>query len=288
MASAPAMDKPRPDIYTPRPARVEELKAESRDVRTLRLAFEDPREQQGFSFAPGQFVELSVPGEGEATFCLASCPREQGYLECSVKRVGQVTEAIHMLEPGSRVGVRGPYGNSFPVKAMKGRNLWFVAGGIGLAALRSLILEVLGRREEFGALTVLYGARSEADLVYRQDLEDWQGRPGVNVVLTLDPGGEGEGWGGRVGFVPAVLEELAPETRDTTVVTCGPPVMIRYTLAALDRMGFDPQQVITTLEMKMKCGLGLCGRCNVGPLYVCKDGPVFTYAQIKGFVEQIF
>ena len=287
MESAPTRHEASMDIYTPAPAMVEEVRIESRDVKTFRLAFEDPQRREGFLFRPGQFVELSVPGEGEATFCLASGPRERGYVECSVKRVGRVTEALHMLDEGSRVGLRGPYGNSFPLEAMRGRELVFVAGGIGLAALRSLILAVLDERGKYGALRILYGARSEADLVYRQELEQWRDHADVDVVLTVDPGGESREWTGRVGFVPVVLEELAPERENVTVLTCGPPIMIRYTLAALERMGFAPEQVLTTLEMKMKCGLGLCGRCNVGPLYVCKDGPVFTCAQIKEFAEQI-
>jgi sulfhydrogenase subunit gamma (sulfur reductase) len=274
-------------IYTPYAARIEELHIETRDVKTLRLVFQDQEVGKNFSFQPGQFVELSVPGEGEATFCLASSPEERGYVECSVKRVGLVTEAIHRLDHNALVGLRGPYGNSFPIKNMEGRDLVFVAGGIGLAALRSLVRVVLSRRKDFGSILILYGARSPADLVYREELEQWQGRKDVDTVLTVDPGGETGEWQGEIGFVPAVLEKLNPSRNNTTVITCGPPIMIRYVLAALDKLGFDPQSVITTLEMKMKCGLGHCGRCNVGPLYVCKDGPVFTYAQIKEFVEQI-
>jgi NAD(P)H-flavin reductase len=274
-------------IYTPYAARIEELRIETRDVKTLRLVFQDQEVGKNFSFQPGQFLELSVPGEGEATFCLVSSPKERGYVECSVKRVGLVTEAIHRLDQNALVGLRGPYGNSFPLKNMEGRDLIFVAGGIGLAALRSLIRVVLSRREDFGSIRILYGARSVADLVYREELEQWQSRKDVDTVLTVDPGGETAEWKGKIGFVPAMLEKLNPDRHSATVITCGPPIMIRYVLAALDRMGFDPQSVITTLEMKMKCGLGHCGRCNVGPLYVCKDGPVFTYAQIKEFVEQI-
>ena len=274
-------------IYTPFATRVRELRAETRDVKTLRLEFEDERVAAAFAFEPGQFVELSVAGEGEATFCLASSPQETGYVECSVKRVGLVTEAIHRLDPDALVGLRGPYGNSFPLQRMEGRDLIFVAGGIGLAALRSLIKVVLAERGKFGSILILYGARSVEDLVYREELEQWRSLKGLKTVLTVDPGGEGDGWKGEVGFVPAVLERLNPGGTNSTVITCGPPIMIRYVLAALDKMGFDPQEVITTLEMKMKCGLGHCGRCNVGPLYVCKDGPVFTYAQIREFVEQI-
>jgi sulfhydrogenase subunit gamma (sulfur reductase) len=274
-------------IYTPFTARVRELRVETEDVKTLRLVFQEEKVAETFTFEPGQFVELSVAGEGEATFCLASSPEERGYVECSVKRVGLVTEAIHRLDPDALVGLRGPYGNSFPLERMEGRDLIFVAGGIGLAALRSLIKVVLAGRRKYGSILILYGARSVEDLVYREELEQWRSLKGLKAVLTVDPGGEGAGWKGEVGFVPAVLERLNPGRRNSTVVTCGPPIMIRYVLAALDKMGFDPQEVITTLEMKMKCGLGHCGRCNVGPLYVCRDGPVFTYAQIREFVEQI-
>jgi sulfhydrogenase subunit gamma (sulfur reductase) len=274
-------------IYTPLAARVRELRVETADVKTLRLVFQDEKVAESFTFKPGQFVELSVAGEGEATFCLASSPQERGYVECSVKRVGLVTEAIHRLDPDALVGLRGPYGNGFPLERMEGRDLIFVAGGIGLAALRSLIKVVLGQRKEFGSILVLYGARRVEDLVYREELEQWRSLKGLKTVLTVDPGGESADWEGEVGFVPAVLERLNPGRKNSTVITCGPPIMIRYVLAALDKLGFDPEEVITTLEMKMKCGLGHCGRCNVGPLYVCKDGPVFTYAQIREFVEQI-
>jgi len=276
-----------PRIYTPLAARVRELRVETPEVKTLRLVFQDKRVAEKFNFQPGQFVELSVAGEGEATFCLASSPEEKEYVECSVKRVGLVTEAIHRLDPDALVGLRGPYGNSFPLQRMEGRDLIFVAGGIGLAALRSMIKVVLPEAEKYGSILILYGARSVEDLVYREELEQWRSRKDVKTVLTVDPGGEGAGWKGEVGFVPAILERLNPGRKNSTVITCGPPIMIRYVLAALDRMGFDPQEVITTLEMKMKCGLGHCGRCNVGPLYVCKDGPVFTYAQIREFMEQI-
>jgi sulfhydrogenase subunit gamma (sulfur reductase) len=275
------------EIYTPFAARVQELRAETKDVKTLRLVIQDGKAAETFTFEPGQFVELSVAGEGEATFCLASSPREKGYVECSVKRVGLVTQAIHRLDPGSLVGLRGPYGNSFPLEQLEGRDLIFVAGGIGLAALRSLIKVVLGQRQKYGSITILYGARSEEDLVYRGELEQWRSLKGLKTVLTVDPGGESDQWKGEVGFVPAVLERLDPGRQNSRVITCGPPIMIRYVLEALDRMSFDPQAVITTLEMKMKCGVGHCGRCNVGPLYVCKDGPVFTYAQIREFAEQI-
>jgi NAD(P)H-flavin reductase len=276
------------NLYTPELTRVKDIRTETKDVKTLRLEFEEEKLREDFTFSPGQFVELSVPGVGEATFCVASSPRARGSLECSVKRVGKVTEAIHMLDEESIVGIRGPYGNSFPIELMNGKSLILVGGGIGLAPLRSLILEVLAQRDEFGNILILYGARSVADLVYRAELEQWQDRRDIQTVLTVDPGGETQDWKGKVGFVPPVLEELSPPRNNSIVITCGPPIMIRYVLESLDKMGFDSENVITTLEMKMKCGVGHCGRCNVGPLYVCRDGPVFTYQQIKEFVEQIF
>jgi NAD(P)H-flavin reductase len=277
----------RKGLYTPELTRVTDIYSETKDVKTLKLEFAEEKLRGDFNFSPGQFIELSVPGVGEATFCLASSPRADGYLECSIKKAGKVTEAVHMLDVASFVGIRGPYGNWFPIETMRGLDLIFVAGGIGLAALRSLILEVLARRDEFANIHIIYGARSVEDLVYKRELEEWQSRQDIQTILTVDPGGETEDWEGKVGFVPAVLEEVSPPKENSVVITCGPPIMIHFVLGTLDQMGFDPERVITTLEMKMKCGLGHCGRCNVGPLYVCKDGPVFTYQQIRGFLEHI-
>jgi NAD(P)H-flavin reductase len=276
------------NVYTPESARISSVKIETRDIKTFKLVFEDENARNSFVFAPGQFVELSAPAAGEATFCIASAPSDRGYIECSVKRVGRVTEAIHMLNPGSIVGIRGPYGNSFPLEAIKEKNVIFVGGGIGLAPLRSLIREVLARRNDFAEIKIIYGARAVRDLVYKDDLDEWQTRDDINTILTVDPGGETPDWKGKVGFVPAILKEIAPAAAGSVVITCGPPIMIKFTLAALNGLGFQPGQIITTLEMKMKCGVGKCGRCNIGPLYVCKDGPVFTCEQIKNFIEDVF
>lgn len=276
------------DILVPDPARIEYIKSETPDVVTLRLVFKDRGKGDAFTFKAGQFIELSVPKAGESTFCIASAPSDKGYIECSIKKVGRVTEAVHMLEQGDTVGMRGPYGNSFPIEQMKGKNILFIGGGIGLVPLRSLIREVLSIRNEFKDLSIIYGARSVTDLVYKDELDEWGKNGDMEVMLTLDPGGETEDWKGEVGYVPTILKKQALETKNSIAVTCGPPVMIKLALNALDEMGFSPSQIFTTLEMKMKCGIGKCGRCNVGSLYVCKDGPVFTYEQIKGFIEDIF
>ncbi|MCK4419656.1 FAD/NAD(P)-binding protein, partial [Candidatus Aerophobetes bacterium] len=261
---------------------VKEIISETADIKTFRLTFEDERLQKSFTYLAGQFVEFSVYGVGEAPFCLASSPTRPGQIECTIKKMGKVTQAIHDLEVGDQVGIRGPYGNGFPLKELRGKNLVLVGGGIGLAPLRSLIQNVLDKRDEYGDVLIIYGAKSTRDLVYQKELEEWQNSPRVKMVLTVDPGGEDQKWQGEIGFVPTILEKVNPSPDNRMLITCGPAIMIRYVLlGATGKMGYRPQQIITTLEMKMKCGLGKCGRCNIGRVYICKDGPVFTYQQLK-------
>lgn len=270
------------NIYLPHSAIVKEIISETPDIKTFRLTFEDERLQKSFTYLPGQFVEFSVYGVGEAPFCLASSPTRPGQIKCTIKKMGKVTQAIHDLEVGDQVGIRGPYGNGFPLKELRGKNLVLVGGGIGLAPLRSLIQNVLDKRDEYGDMLIIYGAKSTEELVYQKELQEWENSPRVKMVLTVDPGGENQKWQGEIGFVPTILEKVNPSPDNRMLITCGPPIMIRYVLlGATGKMGYRPQQIITTLEMKMKCGLGKCGRCNIGRVYVCKDGPVFTYQQLK-------
>jgi NAD(P)H-flavin reductase len=238
---------------------------------------------EAFSFKPGQFGLLSTFGEGEAAFAIASSASQPRSISCSVKSVGKVTSVLTSVNPGDILGFRGPYGNWFPLDRMKKRNLLFVAGGIGFSAVKSTLLSVLENRRDYGNLTLLYGARSVADLVYKDDLRLYTEDSDIELVKTVDPGGETKDWDGRVGFVPAVLEEMNVSVSETTAIVCGPPIMIKLTLGALVTQGFDKKNVYTTLESRMKCGLGKCGRCNIGKTYVCKDGPVFTAAQIAEF-----
>lgn len=269
------------NIYRPHLMTVEDIRDETPDVRTLRLAFQDQAVGESFAFVPGQFGEYSVFGAGECVFAIASSPADRGHVECSFKLMGKVTHALRDVEIGDTVGFRGPYGNGFPLESLRGQNLFFAGGGIGMAALRALIEYCLAQRQEFGHITLLNGARSVADLVYKEDMVRWAEQPDVRLVRTVDPGGETADWDGEVGFVPAIMEKLAPSPEGTVAITCGPPVMIKFALLTLERLGFPQERVITTLENKMKCGLGKCGRCNVGPVYVCKDGPVFTAAQLQ-------
>ena len=269
------------NIYEPRLMTIEAITQETPDVKTFRLAFRDGGTENRMQFQAGQFGVFSVFGQGEAPFGFANSPTRAEYIECSVKSAGKVTRAIHELNVGNTIGFRGPYGRGFPIDEMKGKNLIFAGGGIGMAPLRSLLWNCLDTRDDFGDITLVYGARSIADLVYKQDLSEWTGMDRLNTVLTVDPGGEDENWKGEVGFVPAVLEKVDPSPENAVVITCGPPIMIRFVIASLTRMEFAPKQIVTTLEAKMKCGLGKCGRCNIGPAYVCKHGPVFTFDELQ-------
>ncbi|MEW6040477.1 MAG: FAD/NAD(P)-binding protein [Elusimicrobiota bacterium] len=271
--------------YIPNSARVEKIIEETYDVKTFRLVFPDENIRKNFNYLPGQFVEFSVYGVGEAPFCLASAPVTSEYIECSIKKMGKVTQAIHNLEAGDIVGIRGPYGNGFPVKQLKSKNLLFIAGGIGLAPLRSLINYCLSNRNDYKKIVILNGARTSKDLVYQSEYEIWKKSQNTELHLTIDC--QEESWQCMVGVVPKVLEQINPSCEDAVSIVCGPPVMIRYTIPVLTKLGFCDENIISTLERHMQCGIGKCGHCMIGSKYVCKDGPVFTYAQIKDFPEEL-
>jgi len=269
------------NLYLPYMMKIEKVTDEAPFVKTFRLKFVNEEDANNFTFKTGQFGEYSVFGEGESTFCIASSPTKKGYIECTFRQAGRVTTALSNLEEGNTIGFRGPYGNIFPIDEWKGKNLLFIAGGIALPPMRSVIWNCLDLRENFKDITIVYGAKSVADLVYKQELRDWETRPDVKMITTVDPGGETPDWKGEIGFVPTVLEKAAPSSKDTIAIVCGPPIMIKYTFPILEKLGFTDNNVYTTLENRMKCGFGKCGRCNVGKVYVCKDGPVFTLTQLK-------
>jgi sulfhydrogenase subunit gamma (sulfur reductase) len=269
------------NIYKPYLMRVEKIIEETPDVKTLLLNFQNPAEKEKFNFRAGQFAEYSVFGEGECTFCIASSPTRPEFIECTFRTAGKVTNALSKVEIGDTIGFRGPYGNIFPIEEWKGKNLLFIAGGIALPPMRSVIWNCLDKRDNYKNITIIYGARSVNDLVYKHELEEWQNRQDVHLITTVDPGGETPAWKGEIGFVPFILEKVAPSSENTIAVICGPPIMIKYTFPVLEKLGFKDHDIYTTLENRMKCGFGKCGRCNVGKVYVCKDGPVFTYKQLK-------
>ncbi|MDO8663414.1 MAG: FAD/NAD(P)-binding protein [Candidatus Wildermuthbacteria bacterium] len=312
------------NIYLPQKAEIIAIKQETPDTKTFSMCFVDDSFGKAFDYKPGQFVEFSVFGEGEATFCISNSPTrgfDYGFghekpshgsptcgfdyrkpnhgsptckisssgtngaiIECSVKKMGKVTQALHDLDVGDIVGIRGPYGNGFPINDLKGKNLLFVAGGIGLAPLRSLINYCIDKRGDYKFITIVNGARTSKDLVYKDEYPAWEKARDTKLYLTVDC--EEDNWACMVGVVPKILEQLKPTCQDSVAIVCGPPVMIKYTMPVLLKIGFCPEEIITTLEMKMKCGVGKCGRCNIGNLYICKDGPVFSYAQLKGLPNE--
>jgi sulfhydrogenase subunit gamma (sulfur reductase) len=269
------------NLYQPHLVRIDKVVDETVDTRTLKLSFVDDAVAQKFDFRAGQFGEYSVFGAGECTFCIASPPTRKGYIEASFKVVGKVTRSMRRLDVGDTMGFRGPYGNHFPLEQMKGESLVFIAGGIGLAPVRCVIWNVLDLRDQFRDVTIIYGARSVGDLVYKNELQDWAKRSDVKLFQCVDPGGETPEWQGDVCFVPSLVEKISPKPEGANAVVCGPPIMITFTLPLLAKLGFPPDRIYTTLENRMKCGIGKCGRCNIGSVYVCKDGPVFTARDLK-------
>ena len=262
---------------------ITDIRVDTPDVRTFRVVTPDGKKP--FIHIPGQCAMLSIPGVGEALFSITSSPTETDYLDFSIKKCGCVTTWLHQMEVGQQITIRGPYGNGFPVDTeLAGKDLLFIAGGIGLAPLHSVINYCRHYRSRYGKIDIVYGSRSMADLVdFPEIIDEWCKEDGINVHLTID-NAQPE-WDGHVGFVPSFVKELNFDT-SKTVLMCGPPIMIKFTLAGLMELGFQKNQVYTTFELKMKCALGKCGRCNIGDKYVCKDGPVFRLDQMDELPDE--
>lgn len=272
-----------PELLLPSVATILTQRDETPDVRTYALRFRDFAEQGRFSYRPGQFLELSVFGTGEAPFCLASSPTRPGGVEVTVRKCGRLTDALFALAPGAELGLRGPCGNGFDVDAARGHDLVFVAGGIGLPPLRSLIWNVLDERDQFGDITILYGARTPADLVYKDELREWERRDHVTVRVTVDRGAPG--WEGSVGMVPTLFDQVDLRPDTSLAYVCGPPIMIKFVVKDLLARGFAAEHVISTLERMMQCGVGKCNHCCVGHHYLCRDGPVYNVREIEEMWE---
>jgi NAD(P)H-flavin reductase len=269
--------------YVPIPVTIHDVFIENgqRDIKTFQLTFDREEDKACFTYLPGQFAEISLFGTGECPIGIASSPTENGHLLFSVKRTGAVTGELHASAPGRRMGVRGPLGHSFPWKRMEGKNVLIVSGGFAFTTLRSAIVYMLdpANRQRFGKITAVYGAREPGELLYKKSIAEWAARPDIEFISTIDR--QKDGWEGRVGLVPNVVKELAPSAENALALVCGPPIMIRFTIPVLLELGFAKEDIILSLENRMKCGIGKCGRCNVGPVYVCKDGPVFTWAELE-------
>ncbi len=270
--------------YLPCPVRIEEIITETTDgaLKTFKLVFLRPEDEAKFAYLPGQFAEISVAGKGEVPIGIATSPTEKGFLKFTINKVGLVTTHLHNMHPGEIIGVRGPLGKSYPWDWFEGKNLVIIGGGFAFTTLRSSIVYVLhpDNRDRFGDLTVIYGARHPGLLLYKDELAEWERRSDINMHITVDATDDPD-WKYNVGFVPTITKEKAPSSENAYAIVCGPPIMIKFTLPILTELGFPPERVIMSLEMRMKCGIGMCGRCNIGTEYVCKDGPVFTLAQLN-------
>lgn len=269
-------------IYTPEMMSVLEIE-ELTPFEKL-FTIESPNGELGHD--PGQFMMVSILGVGEAPISISSSPsRSNGSFELCVRRVGDLTNAMHALKPGAKIGLRGPYGEGFPIAKMRGKDLLFAPGGLGLAPLRSLINQVIDERASFGHVTILYGAKDPEALLYRDELEEWLERDDVECLITVDNGDET--WDGNVGVITTLFPKININPRNTVAITCGPPIMYRFVLMELLGKGIPESQIYLSLERRMKCGVGKCGHCQIESLYCCQDGPVFNYAEIKGYEEAL-
>jgi len=259
---------------------------DTNDIKTFRFTFLNKEDEEKFKYTPGQFAELSIYGKGESPIGIASSPTQPGYVEFTVSRAGAivpglVTSALHDLDEGAQIGLRGPLGNSWPIEFLEKKNVVVVGGGFAFSTLRSLINYMLYKdnRKRFGDITVVFGARNPGLLLYKDELAEWEKRDDIKMIITVDKGDAN--WKGREGFVPAICKDTAPSPKNAVAVICGPPAMIKFTLPVFFELGFSKENILTSLEMRMKCGIGKCGRCNVGYKYVCNDGPVFSLAELE-------
>lgn len=277
------------NIYLPKTAIVDRVEDEIPEVKTFYWHFEDDADQQAFRrFRPGQFAQVSIFGFGEFPASLPPSPTEDETF-FTVRAVGSCTAALHQLKPGDRFGVRGPYGNGFPMEDYYGKNLVFVAGGIGLIPLRSCIVYALKNRDKYDRIQVFYGTRSPRELMYLSRLREWETSAGIECRLTVDRKGPADAWDGHIGVVGSLFKIPGTDipVDNTIAFVCGPPVMFRFVIKDLLNLGFNEQDIVSTLERYMKCGVGKCGHCCIGVAYVCTQGPVFTYEQIRSLGEDI-
>lgn len=234
---------------------------------------------------PGQFVMVAIPGVGEAPLSISSSPSQVGYFELVVRKVGTFTSAMHKLEEGDQIGIRGPLGNGFPVQVLEGNDLLFVAGGLGIIPLRSIINYVVDNRRDFGKVSVLLGCKTPESLLFGNELENWNKRLDINFCCTVDKADPD--WKGNVGLITSLIPNVTIDSDRTFAIAVGPPVMYKYVLSELLKKKIPESQIYLSFERHMKCGVGHCGHCQLGGVYCCKNGPVFTYSKIKNNIEAL-
>ncbi len=273
------------DPYLPSTAEIVNVKRQSNDTKTYTARFVNEARQTEFRPEPGQFIMISVPGLGEAPFSLSSGPERNGCFDTTIRAVGNLTGILDRCVVGTKIGVRGPYGKAWPLEKAKGRDVLVIAGGIGLAPLRPVIKTVGKNRDMYGALEVLYGARTPADEMFVDEYEDWKRIKDTTLSLTVDSVPKGVTWSHKVGVVTALFDEMRISAEDSIVMTCGPEIMMRFVARGLLARNFRRDTIYVSLERRMKCGMGHCGHCQIGSKFVCKDGPVFSYSELEGLPD---
>jgi len=269
------------NVYKPELMEVVKVQQHTVDVKSVRIRFLDPAAAEKFSFHVGQFGMFSAFGAGESTFNICSSSTWKDFIEFCFRKTGKVTEVLWQIDEGDVIGFRGPYGNAYPTDKWEGKNLIFIGGGIAMPPIRCAIWYAIENRAKYGDITIVYGARTVGDLVFVDELDEWAKHERVRVIQCVDPGGETPEWKGEIGLIPHVIERSSIPADNSIALVIGPPIMIKYTLPVLDKMGLGKGDIYTSLENRMKCGIGKCGRCNCGPVYVCKEGPIFTLEQIS-------
>ncbi len=265
--------------YLPHVAVLQDVRDEGPGLKTFDMVFKDESVWDELKPAPGQFVELSIFGEGEAPFGVATGIQETGLLRLSIQSVGRLTRMLHEMSPGDEIGVRGPFGAGWPMEEAKGKHLVLIGGGIGLPPIRSALVSAIAEKDQYESISLFYGARSPGHITYSSEIDEWKAAGDANINITVDQGDDS--WDGPVGVITKLIEDVGPSPENTVTMTCGPPIMIHFVVPTLEKLGFSGEQIVLSLEAKMKCGIGKCGRCNVGADYICLDGPVFTYEYLQ-------
>ncbi len=266
------------NIYIPQQTKVLEVIKETPTINTLVL-----QPPQPIPFRAGQFMQLTIPGIGEAPFTPSSSPFKTETMEITILRAGRVTEAVHRLKAGDTIGLRGPFGKGYPIDNFAGKEILVVGGGVGLAPLRSLLYSLFHHLDKYKRVAIRYGARNPVELSFRRQYEEWAAQSKVDVELTVDSG-NGD-WNGRVGLVTELLDRTGIDLENAYAVSCGPEIMLKFVTLKLLSVGFKPEQIYLSMNRNMSCGMGICGRCNIGPYYLCKDGPDMNYAKIQKFPD---
>ena len=268
------------NIYKPIEATIEDIKLETAAIKTFVLRPKEP-----FVFRTGQFIEISIPGVGEAPFTPSSDPNIKDKMDVTIMKAGRVTSLLHGMTKNASVGIRGPYGKGYPLERFAGRDVFIIGGGVGLAPLRSLLFALFAEINKYNKVVLRDGARTSKDIIYKEAIPEWAKRKKVDVIATVDMGDPE--WQGQVGLVTTILKDAPVDPGNAVSIVCGPPVMMKFVTLKLLDLGFKPEDIYLSMEKNMSCGLGKCGHCRIGKYYACKDGPVFTYEELKD-IEDIW